>query len=45
MQNNASGKNEGLSPREETAKAAILAESDKLAKADVIHRGSFRWIR
>jgi hypothetical protein len=35
MENNAGGKNEGLSPREETAKAAILAECDQLAKAGV----------
>jgi len=35
MENDAGGKNEGLSPQEETAKAAILAECDKLAKAGV----------
>jgi hypothetical protein len=35
MENNADGKNEPLSPREETAKAAILAECDEIAKAGV----------
>jgi hypothetical protein len=35
MENNAGGKNEALSPQEESAKAAILAECDKLAKAGV----------
>src|SRR5260370_6271389 len=35
MENNAGGKNKALSPQEESAKAAILAECDKLAKADV----------
>jgi hypothetical protein len=41
MENNAGGKNEALSPQEEGAKAAILAECDKLAKAGVtLCRGS-----
>jgi hypothetical protein len=35
MENNAGGKNEALSSQEESAKAAILAECDKLAKAGV----------
>ena len=35
MENNAGGKNEALSPQEESAKAAILAECDKLAQAGV----------
>jgi hypothetical protein len=35
MENNAGGKNEALSPQEESAKATILAECDKLAKAGV----------
>jgi uncharacterized protein DUF6878 len=35
VENNAGGMNEGPSPQEETAKAAILAECDKLAKAGV----------
>src|SRR5271156_4403467 len=35
MENNEGGKSEGLSPQEETAKAAILAECDKFAKAGV----------
>jgi hypothetical protein len=35
MENNAGGKNEAISPQEESAKAAILAECDKLAKAGV----------
>ena len=35
MENNAGGKNEALSPQEESAKAAILSECDKLAKAGV----------
>jgi len=35
MENNAGGKNEALSPQEESAKAAILAECDTLAKAGV----------
>jgi len=35
MENNAGGKNEALSPQEERAKAAILAECDKLSKAGV----------
>jgi len=33
MESNAGGKNEALSPQEESAKAAILGECDKLAKA------------
>src|SRR5207244_5470441 len=35
MENNAGGKKGALSPQEEIAKAAILAECDKLAKAGV----------
>ena len=35
MENDAGGKNEALSPQEESAKAAILAECDKLAQAGV----------
>ena len=35
MENNAGGKKDALSPQEEIAKAAILAECDKLAKAGV----------
>ncbi len=35
MENNAGGKNEALSPQEESAKVAILAECDKLAEAGV----------
>ena len=35
MENNAGGKNEALSPQEESAKAAILAECETLAKAGV----------
>ena len=35
MENNAGGKNEALSPQKESAKAAILTECDKLAKAGV----------
>src|SRR5882724_5769420 len=35
MENNAGGKNQALSPQEESAKAAILAECDTLAKAGV----------
>ena len=35
MENNAGGASEALSPREEAAKAAILAECDKLVQAGV----------
>ena len=35
MENNEGSKSEALSPQEETAKAAILAECDKFAKAGV----------
>jgi hypothetical protein len=35
MENNAGDKNASLSPQEESAKAAILAECDQLAKAGV----------
>ena len=35
MENNAGGKKDALSPQEEIAKAAILAECDQLAKAGV----------
>jgi hypothetical protein len=35
MENNVRGKDKTLSPQEETAKAALLAECDKLAKAGV----------
>jgi hypothetical protein len=35
MENNAGGMSESLGPREETAKAVILAECDKLRKAGV----------
>ena len=35
MENNAGDKNAALSPQEETAKTAILAECDKFAKASV----------
>jgi hypothetical protein len=35
MENNEGGKTEALSPQEETAKAAILAECDKFAKAGI----------
>jgi hypothetical protein len=35
MENNEGGKNEDLSPQDETAKAAILAECDKFAKAGI----------
>ena len=35
MENNAGGKKGALSPQEEIAKAAILPECDKLAKAGV----------
>jgi hypothetical protein len=35
MENNAGAKNEALSPQEESAKGAILAQCDKLAQAGV----------
>ena len=35
MENNAGGKNEALSPQEESAEAAMLAECDTPAKAGV----------
>ena len=35
MENNSGNKEKGLSPQEETAKAAILAECDRLTKAGV----------
>jgi hypothetical protein len=35
MENNAGGRNEALSPQEESAKVAILAECDKLTEAGV----------
>jgi hypothetical protein len=38
MENNVRCKDKTLSPQEETAKAALLAECDKLAKAGVGYR-------